>query len=966
MAVVGALIIFISSSLRLFLLWTFARFLHKVWWTPTRIQNMMSLQGIKGPSYRFPHGNTKVISDMRAQSMGKPMEIMHDVFPRIQPHVYSWTQIYGMNFLNWHGSQAQLFVTEPQLIKEILNNREGAYPKMDMEGYAKKLLGEALITNEGEKTAFGSSFLDGKHIFEMVAKLIALTVRNAYNVRLPGISTILKTHDEIEAEKLERGIKASILDLVKKREDRVKNGEVDNLGIDYLGQLVKIAQDPDKNKNISLEQMVDEIKTLYGAGHLTTTNLLAWTVFLLAIHTDWQEKARKEVLQFFGPKSPTSDGIARLKSMNMIINESLRLYPPAHTVTRKVEREVKLGNLNLPANINIFISMLAVHHNPQIWGNDVHHFKPERFAEGVNKATKNNAAAFVPFGMGPRTCVGLNFTINEAKIALSMILQRYNWFCVHNHQIMDLVGSLVIILASSLCLYPLLVLIRFLHKVWWIPIRIQHVVRSQGIKGPSYKFLHGNTKEISNMTRESMASPMDDLSHDIFPRILPHVHSWINIYVNILLLLLNIIFHLIGKTFLNWYGPQAQLVVTEPELIKEILNNRNDAYPKIDLEGYAKKLLGDGLSSTKGEKWVKLRKLANHVFHAESLKSMLPAMISSTEVMLERWRAYEGKEIEVFEEFRLLTSEVISKTAFGSSYLEGKSIFEMLMKLTIIVSRNAQKIRFPGISQFVRSDDDIESEKLEQGIRDCVVNIIKRRQQVKGGGNGSLDSDFLGKLIEANHEIDKNKWISEEDMVDECKTLYFAGHETTTSLLGWTILLLATHKDWQEKARNEVIKLFGQTSINSDGIARLKVINMIIEESLRLYPPVPFIKRKVEKEVKLGKLMLPPHMELYISALALHHDPQIWGEDVHLFRPERFAGGVAAATKDTAVAFLPFGFGPRTCVGLSFAIVEAKIALSMILQSYTFTLSPTYVHSPVQLFMVRPQRGVQVILHSLE
>lgn len=140
---------------------------------------------------------------------------------------------------------------------------------------------------------------------------------------------------------------------------------------------------------------------------------------------------------------------------------------------------------------------------------------------------------------------------------------------------------------------------------------------------------------------------------------------------------------------------------------------------------------------------------------------------------------------------------------------------------------------------------------------------------------------------------------------------------------------------------------------------------MIIEESLRLYPPVPAIKRKVEKEVQLGKLILPPQMELYISPLALHHDPHVWGEDFNLFKPERFEGGVSKATKKTAAAFLPFGFGPRTCVGLNFAIIEAKIALSMILQRYTFTLSPTYVHSPIQLFMVRPQHGVQVILHSV-
>lgn len=142
-------------------------------------------------------------------------------------------------------------------------------------------------------------------------------------------------------------------------------------------------------------------------------------------------------------------------------------------------------------------------------------------------------------------------------------------------------------------------------------------------------------------------------------------------------------------------------------------------------------------------------------------------------------------------------------------------------------------------------------------------------------------------------------------------------------------------------------------------------MNMIIEESLRLYPPVPAIKRKVKKEVRLGRLTLERDLELYISPLALHHDPQIWGEDVEQFKPERFEGGVAKATKNTAAAFLPFGFGPRTCVGLNFAIVEAKIALAMILQRYAFTLSPTYLHSPIQTFMVRPQHGVQVILHSL-
>ncbi|CAA2982655.1 cytochrome P450 CYP749A22-like [Olea europaea subsp. europaea] len=463
---------------------------------------------------------------------------------------------------------------------------------------------------------------------------------------------------------------------------------------------------------------------------------------------------------------------------------------------------------------------------------------------------------------------------------------------------MAVLSNIVVLVAFSFLICILFILSKLLNKVWLNPIRIQYMMKLQGIKGPSYKFLYGNTAEIINMRKESMGKAMSNMDHNILPRILPHVHTWVNIY---------------GSNFLYWIGPQAQLVVTEPELIKEVLNNKDGNYPKIDLEGFAKKLLGDGLSSSKGEKWANMRKVANHAFHAESLRNMVPAMISSVEMMLEKWKEHEGNEIEVFEEFRVLTSEVISKTAFGSSYLEGKNIFDMLMKLTVLVSRNVHKIKFPGISRFMKSSDEIESEKLEQGIRDCIVKIIAQREQHRNERDESFRSDFLGKLLQANEETDRYKRMSIEAIVDECKTFYFAGHETTTSLLAWTVLLLATNEEWQDSARQEVTGLFGQTNPNPDAIARLKIINMIIEESLRLYPPVPAIKRKVFKEVQLGNLTLPSYTELYISPLALHHDPKIWGEDVHLFRPERFSEGIVKATKNNTVAFLPFGFGPRTC-----------------------------------------------------
>lgn len=140
---------------------------------------------------------------------------------------------------------------------------------------------------------------------------------------------------------------------------------------------------------------------------------------------------------------------------------------------------------------------------------------------------------------------------------------------------------------------------------------------------------------------------------------------------------------------------------------------------------------------------------------------------------------------------------------------------------------------------------------------------------------------------------------------------------------------------------------------------------MILKETLWLYTSVINLLRRVEREVKLGKLVIPANTELFIPLLALHHDPEIWGQDVHLFKPERFANGVAKATNNNVTRFVPFGFGPRICVGLNFATNEAKISLSMILQRYKFTLSPNYVHSPTQFLTTAPQKGIQIMLSKL-
>ncbi|KAK8548461.1 hypothetical protein V6N12_061375 [Hibiscus sabdariffa] len=502
------------------------------------------------------------------------------------------------------------------------------------------------------------------------------------------------------------------------------------------------------------------------------------------------------------------------------------------------------------------------------------------------------------------------------------------------------------------CSLFLAALIKFLYDYLWRPLRIQHMLNSQGIKGPPYKFIHGNNKQVIQMRQEALSKPMG-LIHDLLPFVQPHMYSWFNKY---------------GKNYLSWNGNRPELVISEPELVKEVLRNSEKAFAKGNPSVYIRKLLGNGLVFIEGEKWEKQRKLSNFAFHGERLKNMTPAVIASVETMLEKWKGQEGKDIEVFGEFRLLTSEVIPRTSFGSSYLEGEKIFARLNKLAILAGRNAFKtsIRIPFINTFWKSADLLESERLEKEIQDSVMKIVKKREdKVVNREADNFGNDFLGLLVNAYHDSDDKNRLSMQDLVDECKTFYVGGQETVNAALAWAVLLLAIHGDWQEKARTEVIRIFGNRNPDSEGISKLKTMTMIIYETLRLYGPSNGLVRNVRRQVQLGKLVLPANLDLQIVKAALQNDPQLWGDDVHLFKPERFAEGIAKATNYNAAAFFPFGLGPRSCVGMTFATTETKIALSMILQRYTFTLSPAYIHSPMPVITHRPRHGIQIILEPL-
>eukprot|EP00262_Sarcandra_glabra_P012805 TRINITY_DN337_c0_g1_i8.p1 TRINITY_DN337_c0_g1~~TRINITY_DN337_c0_g1_i8.p1 ORF type:complete len:514 (-),score=75.25 TRINITY_DN337_c0_g1_i8:166-1707(-) len=494
-------------------------------------------------------------------------------------------------------------------------------------------------------------------------------------------------------------------------------------------------------------------------------------------------------------------------------------------------------------------------------------------------------------------------------------------------------------------------ILRIFYVIWWKPMRIERYLRKHGIEGPPYRLLYGNTTENVRMMKEARSKPMP-LSHRIVPRVLPFLFKTVNNY---------------GRMSLTWIGTTPRVIIMDPVLIREILSNKFGHFEKIKSNPLTK-LLATGVVSYNGEKWAKHRRIINPAFHLEKLKRMLPAFSISCSELISKWEKSDGCELDVWDDLQNLTGDVISRTAFGSSYEEGRQIFQLQKQQAELVIQASQSIYIPGF-RFIPTKENIRRKEIYNEVRALLRSIIEKRDKAIKMGETNND-DLLGLLMESNiknfqeHGNSKHIIMTTEEVIEECKVFYFAGQETTANLLTWTMILLSMHPSWQQRAREEVLQVFGERKPDFDGLNHLKIVTMILYEVLRLYPPLVLLARQNYKNMKLGEIPLPPGVQLALPMLLIHHDPELWGKDADEFKPERFSEGVSKASEHSGALF-PFGGGPRLCIGQGFAMLEAKMAVAMILQRFSFELSPSYVHAPFTVITLQPQYGAQIILHKL-
>ncbi|WVZ57064.1 hypothetical protein U9M48_007501 [Paspalum notatum var. saurae] len=515
--------------------------------------------------------------------------------------------------------------------------------------------------------------------------------------------------------------------------------------------------------------------------------------------------------------------------------------------------------------------------------------------------------------------------------------------------------SLLVVAISWLWDYTIMRLI-------WKPYSIAKELRAQGIHGPPYKFVKGCNEDIKTMKAEEDSVVLDVHNHNYLPRIVPHYIKWRAQY---------------GQSFLYWFGPKPHICIFDYELARQILSSKSGHFLKNDVPPTVLDLVGNGLALLEGADWVRHHRVIKPAFSMDKLKMMSKEMVTCAQNMVKELEDQASKnkngetQVELVEKFQELTADIISHTAFGSSYKLGIEAFLAQKELQDIAAETYLSVQTPGLN-YLPTARNRQKWRLEKKLRSTLMGIIESRLTPEG----MYGNDLLGLMLEAcipteqggkQHQLR----LSMDEIIHECKTFFFGGHESTSLLLTWTVFLLSVHPEWQERLRKEVLKECGMESPTGDNLIKLKeariliLMTMVLLETLRLYGSALFCQRKTTTDMVLGGIKIPQGLVITIPFAIMHRDKKIWGDDADEFNPLRFKNGVTKAAK-VPHALLAFSIGPRSCIGQNFALMEAKSVMAVILQKFSFTLSPDYVHAPVDLLNLQPKFGLPVVLRPLD
>ncbi len=395
------------------------------------------------------------------------------------------------------------------------------------------------------------------------------------------------------------------------------------------------------------------------------------------------------------------------------------------------------------------------------------------------------------------------------------------------------------------------------------------------------------------------------------------------------------------------------VLLNDPELIRRVLIENAANYPKDDLQ--LEKLtpaVGRGLLTADGEAWRLQRRTVAPLFQPAGVASYLAPMAASIEEMLARWdgHAQSGAIIDVAREMTALTYDIISRTVFSHEIETPADVMGEAITTYFDALGRIDLWDVLPLPRWLPRPAFIKARPAQKIFREEVRRMLDRRRARIAAGQAVPD-DLVARLLEAR-DPETGEPLPDAVIHDNLVTFIGAGHETTANALAWTLFLLSQFPDADARLAAEA-KI--AATPNADDLARLTETRMILEEAMRLYPPVPFMSRQAIGPDRLGDVEVSEGTRVIIAPWVLHRHRKLW-PDAELFIPERFAPENRA--KIPRFAYLPFGAGARICVGAAFAMQEALLALAMIARRFRVTLVDGAQVMPFARMTLRPMHGL--------
>lgn len=390
-------------------------------------------------------------------------------------------------------------------------------------------------------------------------------------------------------------------------------------------------------------------------------------------------------------------------------------------------------------------------------------------------------------------------------------------------------------------------------------------------------------------------------------------------------------------------APDTAYLINHPDYVRHVLVDNNRNYSK---ETYTNqlfsKVVADGLLTSEGEIWRKQRRMMQPAFHRTRL-APLDAMISeATESMLNEWRVLHAKNqgVDVAREMAALTLTVTTKALFGVVLGdEVREIGEMVNRAVALLEKPSD----PRVTESMRQLD---------GVVDRIIKA--RRRDFQDGG------DLLSSLM-AGRDAETGEAMSDEQLRNQIMTLMLAGYETTASALTWTWYLLSQNQEAAQRLRTETRQILTGRPPRYADLDRLPYTGQALNEAMRLFPPAWIIGRLALGEDEIGGYHVAPGTTIAICLYTLHRHPGFW-ERPNDFDPERFAPENAVGRHK--YAFVPFGAGPRQCIGNTFGLMEASLIIAHISQHFDLRLAPGITAVPQPVFVLRSGRELMMTLHT--